>query len=1244
MCSQKSILHSKDPVQSKCNALMFLASLIVTLASSSSFAQDDNALPAIPDYFQESGLSRTKGYENQGVNEVIDTFGGKLQYHFTDLIIPGNGGMDLAVQRVYNSIDDPLATTSPWPQEFSPAGLGWTMHFGRIIRGANQSICSNNWASSGKNPVLERPDGQRQVLFEYDQSVPVMWITKDFWRATCDLSSGALGFNVESPDGTRYEMTTPGHSFGPPGSRLKTYYTTRIVDRNGNTANFSYTTFNGSWVVSGITTSDGRAVTFTYNSLGIESITDGTRTWNYTLASCVGGHNCLTQVTRPDGLTWKFAYRSASPGTGSMSQVEYPSGGTIDYTYDHVNFRLGALNSTSSTVVKTKVATPGFGSTDPIGNWTYSYAPSTQALPFTDNGDGTRTFYYNVPNVGTASNGGTLLPSQMNITTVEGPEIGRVVQHYHIGPKSLGDGGRATGRYAGQTSAEEHIVYAYADVYISGQQDPTGTLWGSFEPDTYAGVKQYEARARGEVSPGGGYYQLNETAKSGFDQWGNPSLIQEYGFGGYTGNFARTTSLTYDINTSKWLIRQVSGQTVTIDGQSHSTTRTFDTSGNVLSETVAGVPTTFTYSPSGDMLTRQDALGRITTYGSYKRGIAQTETQPGSVVLTRVVDDAGNVTSATNGRGFATTYTYDGLNRVTGVTPPEGNPVTVAYGARSRTVTRGAMTSQQSFDGLGRLVRQEASAPSEASIAVAYRYDARGRRVFQSYPNSSSGLTYSYDDLDRVIEVAHPSLDGLTYSEYIGYIGMRTFHRDSTGRGRILFSRSFGDPNEQQVIETRHGRSDDGVTFATNYRALIQRNVIGQATEVVQGRALDGTGGWTRSYGYDNHFYLTSQTDPEVGTTVFGRDLLGNMTSKKIGTQPEVTYGIDSRNRVSSVTYAASEDPLVPQAPNVVNTYLNTDVLSSVTSGGIVRSFTYDDADKITAETLVIDGAQSYSASYGYNANEAMSTMTYPSGNVVSFNPDGFGRARAAAPYVTAVDYHANGMPQQIVYANGVASSMALNSRLWPSSLDVSRNGPNIVQNAYSYDLVGNLREVVDGVDSRYNRTYGYDYVNRLTNEGNSKGVFAYNYDNVGNITAVGERFFFNGSFVYFTLKAYGYDGSSSAPTGTGRLLNFDYGTTLTRFYSYDSAGNVTADGLGMTYGYDRANNMRCSGCAGSAPVFHEYDGANMRVKTTAGGATSYSFYDHRGLLLQVEKPGIERKEYVYLGRRQVAERKVPLN
>src|SRR3954470_2339766 len=81
-----------------------------------------HALEPIPSFYQEPGLSPNRDYINQQVNEHIDPFTGKLQLHYVDLFLPGNGGMDIKVQRSYNSQDDVLS-------EPTALGVGWTMHF-----------------------------------------------------------------------------------------------------------------------------------------------------------------------------------------------------------------------------------------------------------------------------------------------------------------------------------------------------------------------------------------------------------------------------------------------------------------------------------------------------------------------------------------------------------------------------------------------------------------------------------------------------------------------------------------------------------------------------------------------------------------------------------------------------------------------------------------------------------------------------------------------------------------------------------------------------------------------------------------------------------------------------------------------------------------------------------------------------------------------------------------------------------
>jgi len=119
------------------------------------------AQEVIPDFYRDPGLNPNRSYVNQNFNEHIDPFTGSLQQHYVDLHIPGNGGFDLKVVRSYNSASvDPL---NPATYE-SLAGLGWTIHFGRVLKSKETTICNNKIATVVDNPVLELPDGSRQLL------------------------------------------------------------------------------------------------------------------------------------------------------------------------------------------------------------------------------------------------------------------------------------------------------------------------------------------------------------------------------------------------------------------------------------------------------------------------------------------------------------------------------------------------------------------------------------------------------------------------------------------------------------------------------------------------------------------------------------------------------------------------------------------------------------------------------------------------------------------------------------------------------------------------------------------------------------------------------------------------------------------------------------------------------------------------------------------------------------------------
>ena len=60
----------------------------------------------IRDYYSEPGINPFKETLNQNFNEHIDPFSGTLQLKYTDLTVPGNGGMDININRVYVSVQE----------------------------------------------------------------------------------------------------------------------------------------------------------------------------------------------------------------------------------------------------------------------------------------------------------------------------------------------------------------------------------------------------------------------------------------------------------------------------------------------------------------------------------------------------------------------------------------------------------------------------------------------------------------------------------------------------------------------------------------------------------------------------------------------------------------------------------------------------------------------------------------------------------------------------------------------------------------------------------------------------------------------------------------------------------------------------------------------------------------------------------------------------------------------------------
>ncbi|MEO7702078.1 MAG: DUF6531 domain-containing protein, partial [Opitutus sp.] len=695
--SEAQVLRVK--MNAKSTFLAFLAALCALSATS---ALADGVGEPIPSFYQEPGPASKRATNRQHANERVDPFTGKLQWHFVDLYVPGNGGLDIKVQRSYSSLNEILG-------DDSPMGAGWTMHFGRVIRKSAVAICSTG-QSTTNNAVLELPDGSRQILF--DNPGGPGSLTTSLWKATCGQSGGLI---VQSPDGVRYEMTMPGAPIGSGGNAQGTYYTSKIVDRNGNSLDFTYAYQSGTaFGVTGITSNDGRTVTFNYSNGVLSNVVGAGTTWTYSYSSIPGigtSQYFLDHVTRPDGTAWNYEYNqtASGPGTGnaggySMKKVTYPTGGTIDYTYGFVTVASNPSLPVSTVITKKVTAD---------GTWNYVYTPATVPMNFVN---GTATYTID-PN---ASNNN----AQFDKTVVSGPEGSTT--YLHFGYTTVPSGAvYVIGALAGKIS---YSLIGGANYLSQIESNSWGMFAISSQPNVRPGAglnadpnTQASVLVERSISRAG---QIYKTTYSNFDSYMNPQTIVE------DGSDVRTTTVTYYVDPAKWIIHQKQNETTDTIG---TITRTFDPNGNILTETKYGVTTTFTYTGEGDIASKKDARGNTTVYSSYRRGIPQAENQPEGVLISRLVSDRGNITSQTDGESSVTTYGYDGLNRLTAIGHPAGNAVTVVWAPNTRTVTRGKYREVVTFDGYGRQLQvAHTDTASNATITQTYRNDSLGRRVFAS--------------------------------------------------------------------------------------------------------------------------------------------------------------------------------------------------------------------------------------------------------------------------------------------------------------------------------------------------------------------------------------------------------------------------------------------------------------------------------------------------------------------------------
>lgn len=264
--------------------------------------------------------------------DSVDLYSGALSFAATDVSIPGNNALPVAVGRKlsihnryeYGGHGKPFGD---WEIDVpNISGIyATTWHDDRCTQPIPPSVSQfrisayDYWAGN----QVSMPGGGELLRAESTRPRPTtggpyLWLTAGdvYFSCLSAIKNGTgQGFLAVAKDGTKYWFDHMASDFSEPGllmadaqGRISTnrakvaLYVTRVEDRFGNWVNYAYgNAYNQSVQLTEITASDGRTIKLQYANGLVSSISDGVRSWSYQYN---GGH--LASVTLPDLSKWSF--------------------------------------------------------------------------------------------------------------------------------------------------------------------------------------------------------------------------------------------------------------------------------------------------------------------------------------------------------------------------------------------------------------------------------------------------------------------------------------------------------------------------------------------------------------------------------------------------------------------------------------------------------------------------------------------------------------------------------------------------------------------------------------------------------------------------------------------------------------------------------------------------------------------------------------------------------------------------
>lgn len=594
-----------------------------------------------------------------------------------------------------------------------------------------------------------------------------------------------------------------------------------------------------------------------------------------------------------------------------------------------------------------------------------------------------------------------------------------------------------------------------------------------------------------------------------------------------------------------------------------------------------------------------------------------------------------------NGAKGTIFYQHDGFDRRKLVTNVLGD-YTIADYDNSNNIIRSAHYNNgnqklnetlYSYDELNRMYKTvqkkfDAIDGLETNVITTYWYDKK-RRKWKTVDAKGNATITVFDNLDRVKSTTDALSNKIEYryDSNSNVTVVTETEKDSLGN-----TVTFVTTNDYDNLDRRIWTRDNLCNYT--YYAYDSRNNLKRTTDRenhITRRNYDGlnrlrevlyelTPSKTIStkYGLDKNGRLVTLTDDNTNITTYGYDAVNRRNSETFMDNSQRTYQFGQYGELDKIT---------DQNGNIINhTYDNALRLTrkDITKGSGVdgttfENFGYDNLDRMTmvqndfstvtmnydslddllSETQQIGSQPVKSVTSVYNELGFRTSLTYPNGRTINFEPDELSRIRRItqdAQLLTQYSYVGPTRVKEKTYLNG-------------TKLTAAYDGNRRITN-YSHSAISNPQSLIAGFEYTFDRENNKLYEKRLLdNEGD-----AYVYDAIYRLTGVkygvpnlSPSIAYADYLTFDKKEEFDLDGVGNRITVsndttvayTTNELN-QYTQINSQLLSYDLNGNLKDDGTN-TYIYDYANRLvRVIRNADNQVIGeYKYDALGRRVEKT---------------------------------------------